>query len=199
MADIENGDILRLAGSMLLGGADEIVNVYHCLVEGGGGKDFAGIIDDVQEYMDLMYVTIDTFLSTDQLPDRISVSNETQKLVFGSINWDVFAGGGSAGDITPTGACCLAFGRTLKSRVQIRKYYGVFTEADLGAGLWSAALRAAILIDFESHLDSQVMTDGLRLQGVAYNRTLETYTLPTGAIVVPEPAYQRRRRRGRGS
>lgn len=199
VADIDNGDVLRIAASMVFEGTDEVTNVYHALVQSGGNKAFADVIDDIQEYMDLLVDNIDVFLSLSQVADRISISNVTQNLVFGSINWGVFAQGGAGGDVVPTGCCCLAFGRTLKPRVQIRKYYGIFTEVNLTGGLWVAALRAAILTDFEAHLGTFVGTDGLTLKGVAWNRTLSTYTTSTGAIVVAEPAYQRRRKRGRGS
>lgn len=199
MADIDNGDVLRLGASWVYDSTEEIANVFHVLCTSGANKDFADIIDDIQQYLDLMFENIDTRLSTDMDVDRISIANVTQNLVFGSINWGVVAQGGDAGDPVASGVCCLAYGRTFKPRVQIKKYYGVFTESSMTAGLWSAAARDDVQTDFEAHIASQAMTDGLTMTGVAWNRILESYTLATGVVVASEPAYQRRRRRGRGS
>ena len=179
--------------------AYEVTNVFHTLVTSGGAKDFADIIDDIQQYMDLMYAEIDVFLSTDMVVDRISIANVTQNLVFGSINWGVLAAGGDAISPTAAGVCLLAWGRTYTPRVQIRKYYGVFTEDSMAVGAWNGPVQTACYTDLESHITSQAMTDGLTLTGVAWNRTARTYTQAHGVATAGEPTYQRRRRRGRGS
>lgn len=199
MSDIDNGDVLRLGASWKYETAYEITNVFHCLVTSGGAKDFVDIIDDVQQYIDLMYDEIDVFLSDEMLVDRISVSNVTQDTVFGSINWGVISQGGSATEATAAGVCLLAWGRTFTPRVQIRKYYGVFTETHMSSGAWSGAIQTACYTDLESHITSQAMVDGLTMTGVAWNRALSTYTQAHGVATADEPAYQRRRRRGRGS
>lgn len=199
MADIDNGDVLRIGCSWIYDDAYEIANVYHVLCTSGAGKDFADIIDDIQQYVDLLYAEMDVFLSTDMVVDRISVANVTQDLIFGSINYGLLAAGGMGGDPVAAGTCLLAWARTLKSRVQIRKYYGVCGEASLEAGAWKGDIQTAAYSDLADHISSQAMTDGLTMTGVAWNRALLTYTLATGVATAGEPAYQRRRRRGRGS
>lgn len=199
MSDIDNGDVLRIGCSWIYDNAYEIANVYHALVTSGGNKDFADIIDDVQEYVDGLYTEMDTHLSIDMDVDRISVANVSQVLVFGSINYGVLASGGSGGDPLAAGVCLLAWARTLKSRVQIRKYLGVLTETDMVGGTWIAGVQTAAYTDLEYHITSQAMTDGLTMTGVAWNREFSSYTLATGVATAGEPTYQRRRRRGRGS
>lgn len=199
MADIDNGDVLRIGTSWIYDGDYEVTNVWHALCTSGAGKDFADIIDDVQEYVDALYTEMDVFLSTLMLVDRISIANVTQRLIFGSINYGVLAAGGLVGDPVPAGACLLAWARTLKSRVQIRKYYGVCGESVLTGGVWTGPAQTAAFVDLTYHINSNAMTDGLTMTGVAWNRLLETYTLATGVATAGEPAYQRRRRRGRGS
>lgn len=199
MADVDNGDVLRIAATWEYDGTEEITNVFHCLVNSGGDKAFADVSDDIEEYVDLMYANIIDQIRTNQLVDRISVANVTQHLVFGSLSWGVITAGLAAGGPVPSGAACLAYGRTFTPRVQIKKYYGVFTQTALGDGKWVTDTRADVTADFNNHISPQAMTDGLNLTGVAWNRTLETYTLAVSSVTVEEPVYQRRRRRGRGS
>lgn len=99
----------------------------------------------------------------------------------------------------PPGICLLGWARTLKPRVQIRKYWGVFDEGGLTGGLWTAATRTACQNAMVDHITSFVGTNGLTVVGVAYNRTLLTTTDALSATTAEEPAYQRRRKRGRGS
>lgn len=199
MADVDNGDVLRIAATWEYDGTEEVTNVFHVLVTSGGNKAFGDVSDDIEQYIDLMFDNIDTFLSDLMLVDRLSVANVTQHLVFGTLSWGAMAQGGSAGDPTASGVCLLAYGRTYKPRVQIKKYYGVFTEPDINDGSWSVGIRAAVTTDFNAHINPQTMTDGLAITGVAWNRDLETHTLANSSVTVVEPCYQRRRRRGRGS
>lgn len=199
MANIDNGDVLRIGCSWVYDDAYEVANVFHALVTSGGGKDFADIIDDIQEYVDALYAEMDVFLHTLMVVDRISIANVTQDLVFGSINYGLLAQGGGSGDPVAAGCCLLAWARTLKSRVQIRKYYGVCSENQMTLGVWISTIRTAAFTDMEYHVGSNVMTDSLALTGVAWNRATLTHTLATGVATAAEPAYQRRRRRGRGS
>lgn len=199
MAEIDNGDVLRIGTSWVYDDAYEITNVWHALVVAGGAKDFAEIIDDIQEYVDALYTEMDTLITNQQVVDRISIANVTQALVFGSINYGSLAAGGAAGDPVAAGVCVLAWARTLKSRVQIRKYYGVCVETNMVDGTWNSPIREAAFTDMEYHIATNVMTDSLSLQGVAWNRELSTHTVATGVATAGEPTYQRRRRRGRGS
>ena len=108
-------------------------------------------------------------------------------------------GWGATGDPTAAGVCVFAWGRTYKSRVQIRKYFGVFDEGGITDGVWVAAVRA----DAQAAMDYAIAPHGVgnftNIQAVAYNRALGTYEFAHSADTAAEPAYQRRRRRGRGS
>lgn len=199
MADVNDGDVLRVAGVMLLDNVHEITNVWHLLVNSGGPVSFATATPDIQEYMDLMFDDLDTRLCNNQEVSHLSVQNVTTDEVFGSIDWGVFAAGGSAADHVALGICVFAWGRTRKPRVQIRKYLGVFTETDIIDGVWQPALLGDVNTMMALHITNQVMTAGLQLQGVAFNRGTKVHTLATSNESAAEPAYQRRRRRGRGS
>lgn len=199
MADLNTGDVIRVAGVMEYGGTHEITNVWHMVVGGTTPLSFEDATDDIKEYMDLLFDDIDTRLSNNQLADHLEVQNVTTDDVFGAIDWGVFAQGGSATDSTALGVCVFAWGRTRRPRVQIRKYFGVFTEDDMVDGVWNAPVLGAVNGAMAVHIDLQTMTDGLTLQGCAFNRSLKTFTLATSHTSSNEPAYQRRRKRGVGS
>lgn len=199
MAEVNDGDILRIGAVWTFEAVFQIVNVYHAQNFGGGDRTFAAAAIDVQEYMAQLYSRITALLSDDMDTDYITLANVTQDTTFGAIAWDAPIVGGDAGDVTAPGCCLFGFARTLKPRVQIRKYLGVFTETSMVNGLWVAALRTACGLLMSDHIAAFAGANGMTLKGVAYNRELDTYTFAISETTSAEPAYQRRRKRGRGS
>ena len=199
MADVDNGDVLRIGASWLLSDAYEVANVFHVRVTAGGGLGYSDASDDVGEYMEDIYNEIRTHLTDEMDNYLITLQNITQVTTIGAFSWPTPLAGIATQEHTATGVSCLTWGRTLKPRVQIRKYWGIFTEAMMEDGLWVATLRTACAAALNLHLSSFVGTNGLTMLGVAYNRTLGTTTDAISVSASPEPAYQRRRRRGRGS
>jgi hypothetical protein len=177
----------------------EITNVWHMLVTEGGGGTFEDSVADIQEYIDLLYDDLDTQFTNNQFADHLEVQNMTSEEVFGSIDWGTFTQGGNADQHTALGVCVFAWGRTRKPRVQIRKYFGVFTEGEAIDGVWQSSVLGAVNGSMAVHIDAQVLTGGLGLRGVAYNRDTGIHTFATSHVSSSEPAYQRRRKRGRGS
>lgn len=199
MADFNDGDIIRIAGVMVFDSVFEITNVWHVKIQGGGPMTFAQATPELQEYMDLLFDDLDTRLADNQEVDHLAIQNMTTDEVFGSIDWGTFAQGGNAGDHTALGVCVFAWARTRVPRVQIRKYLGVFCEPEMLNGAWTASLLGDVNQMMATHIDVQTMTGGLQLQGVAFNRSTLVGTLAVSHASSNEPAYQRRRKRGRGS
>ncbi len=199
MADFDNGDVVRLGAQFLMNATDTIVNVWHVRIEAGAPMAFAAAAQDFQDYMGFLYSGLMTYYVTTFLSDRISVKNETQNTVWGSIAFGVPLAGSSVGDETAQQTALLGWGRTQISRVQIRKYWGPFTETDMSNGLWLSGIRAAVLGRMDYHIGSQTLGNGLELIGVAYNKILERATPALSATTTAVPVVQRRRRQGRGS
>lgn len=199
MADFETGDIIRVGASMLLELVDDVVNVYHLRLNTGGPMDWADMLEDIQDFMDGVMTTLDTELTVNLTANVLSVANITQNMVFGSIAWGTFAAGGAAGSVAPSGCACLVFARTRTPRVQMRKYYGPFPNGALSSGSWDAGVTGACGDSMDYLIAEHTMTNGAQLQGVAYNRTLDTYAYGITVTTRSEPAYQRRRKRGVGS
>lgn len=199
VAEIDNGDILRIGATWQFEGAYEVTNVWHAKVVAGGGITYAAGALDVQDYMADIYVQIEPRLSSSMLTDFLTLSNVTQDTTFGAIAWQGLIQGDVVSQVTAPGVTLFAWARTLKPRVQIRKYFGVFTEDDMVDGVWSGAVRAVADAAMVVHVQDYVGGPALTLRGVAFNRTLLTHVEAISVSTSAEPAYQRRRKRGRGS
>lgn len=199
MADFETGDVVRLGAAFLYSAADTIVNVWHVKITSGGPLAFVTASLDFQEYVDDLYRPLVGYYRTVLVGDRISVKNETQNTVWGAIGFNPSFTGTHVGQGTALQVALLGWGRTAISRVQIRKYWGPFGEAEMEHGLWTTAIRADIQDQMDYHIGEHVMSNGLELQGVAYNKALDRATTCLTATTTGNPVIQRRRRFGRGA
>lgn len=199
MADVDTGDVLRLGTIWHLSNVFEIANVWHVRVLSGGGLGWADASEDMAEYAEDIYNFILGRLTDNQTTFQLTLANLTQVTTIGAFDWANPLQGGEAANNTAPGVCCLAWARTFRPRVQIRKYFGVFTEADIEDGVVVAALINDCVAALNRHVTSFTGVNGLEVLGVAYNRALETTTDGQSVTASPEPAYQRRRKRGRGS
>lgn len=199
MADFDTSDVIRLGCVTQLDGLYEVVNVFHVQITGGGNLPFATASADLQEYCDALYAYIEASQSDFQTDKHISIKNMTQAEVWGNIAFSAYAGGTNVNSMTAPQVACLAFGRTVLSRVQIRKYLGVFTVANFPEGVWDGVVRGACDNLMTYHIAIQTMTNGMQLKGCAYRESDARVTFATGAVTSAQPVIQRRRRRGRGS
>lgn len=199
MADFETGDVVRLGAAFLYKDSDAVVNTFHVQIVSGGPMAFAQAALDFQEWIDDLYTPLLGRYSDDFDSDRISVKNETQNTVWGSIAFSTPLVGTNLTDELPAQVALLGFGRTSISRVQIRKYWGPFTESACTGGLWLSTIRADVQTAMDYIIGQTVLTQGLTLQGVAYNKALGRATVALTATTSQTPVVQRRRRIGRGS
>lgn len=199
MADVDPGDILRLGCALHYDGIYDIVNVWHVLVDDVSGITWAQATVSIQTWCNALYDDLKATLSDNIGTLNISVANVTQVTTLGSIAWSPTWSGADAGDVTPAGACCFAWARTYKPRVQMRKYFGVFTEGGLTNGVWVTAVRDDCEAAMTYAIAESALGGSRTFQGVVYNRTLGTYQKGVSVDSTAEPAYQRRRTRGRGS
>lgn len=199
MADFETNDIIRLGGVCRFDGAIDIVNTFHVMIVAGGPMAFAQASQDFVEYMDTLMDYVDAVQSTLITDDYISIKNVSQSTVWGSVAWNAYTGGADAGAATAPQVACLGFARTMLSRVQIRKYFGVFTQGDITDGEWLSAVTTPVYNAMGWHIQQQVMTQGLTLLGVAWSDLYTRATVALSPAASPTCVIQRRRRRGRGS
>lgn len=198
MADFNDGDVIRLGASFLMDTTDQIVNVFHVKIESGGPMAFAAAAQDFQDYIHYIYNPMMGEYTNQFASDRISVKNETENTVWGSIAFASPLLGTNLGDEAAQQVALLGWGRTPLSRVQIRKYWGPFTETSMTVGLWASALRAVVQTAMDYHIGQNAMPNGLQLKGVAYSKLLDRATYAISATTAGVPVVQRRRRKGTG-
>lgn len=199
MADVDTGDILRLGAHFLHNSVTIIANTFHVRVTAGGGLDFSDASDDISEYLEDIYDGLKIWLSDEMASYALTLANLTQDTTYGSFAWGNPVNGSNVSEWLPQGVCMLTWGRTVVPRVQTRKYWGVFTEAGQEDGRWVASVVNACIAAHNKYHTSFAGTNGLTVLGIAYNRTLATWTDITGIASTDVPAYQRRRRLGRGA
>ena len=199
MADVDDGDILRLGAVFDFDAIYDVVNVWHVLTEATAGRTWAQATTAIQSWLDSVYASLKTPLSDEMTTGEVSVANVTQGTTLGTIAWSPTWSGAGAGDQTAAGVCCFTWARTYTPRVQIRKYFGVFPETNIADGSWATAARTGCEGAMTYAIAPHAAAAFTNFQAVAYNRTAGTYTLAVSVASSAEPAYQRRRRRGRGS
>lgn len=199
MADVNDGDIVRIGAGLLYDGIYDVVNVWHVRVDTAGGATWAELSTDIQAWLNSLMADLKDELVDGIGTGAISVSNVTQLTTLGSIPWSPTWAGAQVSDPTAAGVGCFAWARTYKPRVQIRKYFGVFSEAGITGGFWIAAVQDACEAAMDYAIAERALGGDRTFQAVAYNRTLETTEIGRSVAVAAEPAYQRRRKRGAGS
>lgn len=199
MSDVNDGDILRFGAGLVYDGVYDVVNVFHVKATVSAGWAWGAFTAYIQDYLDALYDNIKTPLNDGMGTGAISVANVTELTTLGAIAWSPGWAGAESGEPTAAGVCCFTWGRTYKPRVQIRKYLGVFGEVNVTAGSWTGTVQNACKALMDDHIANMDLGGGVFLQGVAYNRALLTHELAVSSDVSAEPAYQRRRKRGRGS
>lgn len=199
MADFDTGDVVRLGMVQKTTIAGDIVSVANVQITAGGGLAFAAASQDLQEWADTLWATVAADISNTQTADHISIKNMSQDTVWGNIAWNAYSGGTDVADPTAPQVALLVWGRTNRSRVQLRKYLGVFTEPDMTSGEWSAGVRSLAQNFIDYLITGHTMTNGMVLRGCAYRESDARVTFAVTGTTTANPVIQRRRRSGAGS
>lgn len=195
-----SGNIIRVAARQLLNARDEVVNVHHFTVQTTGTGGDQGVLDEVGGKMSLAWVELDQIITIAQEPNIIDVYNVSQDYPLGQVTWgSAYTGGTASGDGMPFGVAALVIWSTATKRVQGKTYLGSISEAAVtnaainGTSVTAIAAFCDVLTD-----DAAVVNDwDLRL-GV-WSRSAGQMRPITARRISTNPAYQRRRRAGRGS
>jgi len=199
MADVDPGDVLRVGAGLSFQGVYDVVNVFHILTDMPSGRSWTQVTGFIQDWLEEVYDNLKATLNDTMGTNAVSVANVTQDTTLGAIAWSPTWAGAETGECTAPGVCCFSWGRTYKPRVQLRKYWGVFGDTNVVNGIWTSAVQSACDAAMGDVIAEQLMATDIYFTGVAYNRALATYEKGVSVASAAEPAYQRRRKRGRGS
>jgi hypothetical protein len=198
MTDVNPADRVRIT-AVLLGPAGEIQNVYYFRWDGVLPVGDLVVMTDLAEYLDDAYSTINAAISSDYTYTQVRGFNVTQNIPMPTVSWPSLTSGGGGGVSNAAGVAGLIILRTGIARTFGRKYIGGIITANMNDdGFWQSALVTALVSFGSLFIGDFVGT----LAGPSY---LPGIISKTGqfwafieAVVTNNPAYQRRRRKGRG-
>lgn len=197
-----NNDVIRAACVWKLNGADEIVNVFHLQV-----FDAASLIEDanlnlgVAAWFERAYFTSNVVgsVSNEVLHDRIEMYNVTLDAPLLDVGRIPELDGDSTGERLPEGVAGLVIARTAKKRRVGRKFLPVFTEGASSSGQWASGVLTTMAAFGDYWRTDFVTEEDFSLRGVVGGEGTPLWSPIIQTLARTLPAYQRRRRIGRGS
>lgn len=197
---LNDGDIVRAALAWKLDGADDQVNVYHLQINNVVAlPSDAAFAADLRQYFIDLYTPIIGYMSTRVVFRNAEVFNVTQNTNL--IGWaaETDLDGTGTGNALPEGSAALAYLRTATPFRIGRKFLPTFTEAAQDGGVLESAALSAVQGFADAWADAYVLGLTYEIQAVVYDTAANVARLPIQGVASPSIAYQRRRRRGRGS
>jgi hypothetical protein len=196
--DIQSGDIVRVTAKMAIGGVGAVQNVFYLRKEGIGEVPASLWPDDIGPWLEDIYGEVNSLLTDNLSYDSWGLFNITQDAPGPDNSWPTLIVGGSATDMYATGVAGLGLLRTERPRVVGRKYFGGLVEGGITESLLTPTMTAAIAAAIGHMLGSFIGGASLDswLPGVVDKSG--AYWSFTEAVVKDIPAYQRRRKQGRG-
>ena len=200
MSVVQN-DILECAARMEFDASEDVVNVFQFEYQSVAPLTDQQGVDDVIEFLEAIYTIVRIAMVVLTTFRDIAVTNTTQGLAYGAFPWPTLVAGAELQDPMVPGSAMLSNFATLTPGVQLRKYWGVLSEGHTGAdALFTAAALAQLAPANALMLIPFVATNGTWQFGHFSSVPLPpAFITPTAAVVSAIPAYQRRRKQGRGS
>lgn len=194
---ITNGDLLRCSVVWKYGSADEQINVWHVGVADPAAVE-TDLLDDIEEYFGWLYAEVVALCTTSLVHDRIEIFNVSQNTPEPWVGQVAALNGASGSDPLPTGVAAMIYARTSQSRVIGKKYMPTWVESVLTAGVWTQTGLDA-LDDIRTRWGAvYAATHGTDFRSGIYSAAHAQMYYPISSTSVATPAYQRRRKLGRG-
>jgi hypothetical protein len=197
---VANGDHVRLTAVHTFNGQAQVQNVYDVVVTDTSGSPTVNLdfMEDAAAYMELVYSEVQAFTSNllGYTEVRGFIVNKNEPLP--TVPYPNLISGESTAEALPLGAAGLVLFRTSIARVVGRKYVGGIVASALADSFWTGGFMDAL----------DAFGTAVRVgMGGEVNGSLATFgVFTTGGSLAPAvthqaqvtPAYQRRRRQGRG-
>lgn len=191
-------DIIRVVAQLNMGVGITVQNVYHLQIRSAGGAADSVVLDDMGEYLEGIYTEIVDRIPDDVIFDEYSAQNVTADVDFGTASWPTLTDGNNGGEPYAPGVAGLLRVRTTTPGREGRKFWGPFTEGDATSGLWTTTTLNNLIDAGHAAYDPFNALSGVDYQPVIYDRNLDVARDPIEIVASNNPAYQRRRRLGRG-
>jgi len=194
---ISTNEVIRVTANMLIDGADLVNNVFHLQLDSTGiGNEDA--LEDAAEWVEDIYGTMVTAIVNNLSFETVRVINQSDNTDVGLIAFPTLTVGSATGEMLPLGASALIQLLTGILGSQGKKYMPVTGEGALADGLWGSSYLTTLGNVASLMLDPFSSALGNDWHMVVWS---EKYAAPLqilSTLVSAVPAYQRRRRQGRG-
>ena len=195
---VQINDVIRITAVMDSSLEGTVQNVFHAKMTVGTASD-AAFISATRTAFDTAYDNIDGIMPDTLSFDEIRFFNVTQDLPMSPTTWPTLTVGGvDVADPLPSPMSCLVFGRTGTSRRIFKKYFAPFTEANHADAEWDTSPGSQSLLLVASLTAGWAAGAGSAYVGLWSPTDLLFYDI-VELVSRTVPAYQRRRRRGRGA
>jgi len=195
---VDVGDVFEVTARAEFRGVEDVDNVFQYQYTSGSNSTNAIAIDNLLTIMETVYAIVRTFQHVLTLYRDLRVRNVTKGEVYGTFGWPSIVSGSVSGGDTPPGVAALINLSTGIPRVVLKKYWGgldnqaLDTDGTLtGAMITSLAAISAVL------LTPQTVGSNTYVYGYLSPKT-GNFESPQGSVITDIPAYQRRRKQGRG-
>ncbi len=192
------GDVIRVTANMLLDNAHLIQNVYHFLVDAVPGPDDDAFMDEMDDILDDLYITINFRVSDRVSYESISGINVTKDELLPSRSWPTLTVGADTDDMIPEMNAACVFHRTIKPRTRASKFLPPSGETSNAGGALQGIYKTACQA-FGDFLVGSIIEVGTTVRYGAFNRSTSIFTPVSVAIVPSRYRTQRRRRIGVGA
>lgn len=192
-------DIIEAAARMEYDGVDDVINTYQFQLTSALTVSDAQTLIDLLVILEELYTLIVTSQTTFLSYRDIRFTNVTQDLLLGTVGWPTLTVGTGAVDAIPPGVASLANFNTNIPRVTLRKYFGGLDLDNLDQDGTFTAVFGLVMADIQAFLlEAQIQGNDVWRYGYLSPKT-GTFVVPVGSSWTDIPAYQRRRKQGRGS
>lgn len=199
MFTLNDGGVLEVVLWATNSSAGEMRLVFQWRLLSGGPLNLAEIAVDVEEWLLAIIDEIIGLVNDNITFTGFSVNTLDDNFTSGFLSFGTPVVGTNATDPLPSGVACLVYMNTGVARRQLRKYLFGFAEDQIGAfGNFGSATLTTVLGIAPFLLTNQTMTNGVWEYGHAQAGVGTSWITPAQLTVAAVPAYQRRRRQGRG-
>ena len=196
---VEQDDILEVAVTFANDVSGDQMNRFQLRKEDVGSASEADVLDDIADILETIYTIIVSMISLRNVLQDVRVYNVTQDVLVGNTDAGTFIGGTGANPPSAQGVAFQTYFPTDVPRVVLSKYWPSVVQASItGEGLVSAARIANLTTICNLMVADFVEANGTYRYGYLSPKTL-SFVVPEEFVVPAIPAYQRRRKPGRGS
>lgn len=195
----QDGDVIGVSVKHRNSESGDQINKFQFRISATAPVAEADVLDDIKEIIEAVYLLYEAWISIRNLFVENVVTNETQGLLYGSVDAGTYVGGLSADPAMPQGTAAYIYFKTAVPRVILSKYLPSANAASVNADGRVHSAQQTALAAWGVLLTATHVFSG-RDYTYGYNSPKALgFVVPVLQVVSNVYGYQRRRKAGRGS